>query len=233
MDKPGAKLVLAEPTWGDRQADRQAVPSLWGVNCAAEVMVGKNRRFRSTLFGVLLTVLGITMPAPVFAAGTAAPAISIPPVSGTQILTTAAGLLGIRYRWGGTTMSGLDCSAYLSLAWQVPRQTTDTLGSVAYPLSKDQLQPGDALNLTTSQDPHHRGHVCIFAGWVGTDHTWMWVYEETRPRSLFHAIPYDPRFTPMRRYNYQPGDVRSLVPPPMPLIPMNPADPRLPNSLWT
>lgn len=155
------------------------------------------------------------------------------PITTANILAEAGDLLGIRYVWGGVTTSGLDCSSYLSRAWGVPRQTTDTLASVAHPISKDELQPGDALNLTTAEDPHHRGHVRLFAGWLDSGHTWMWVYEERRPRSIYHAIPYDERYTPMRRDNYQPTDASSLVPPLLPLIPMNIADPRLPNSLWS
>lgn len=88
----------------------------------------------------------------------AAPALTpriggLTPLSGAQILANARALLGIRYVWGGNTLSGLDCSAFVSRAWVVSRHTTDTLSAVAYPISRDELLPGDALNLTTRQDP--------------------------------------------------------------------------------
>jgi len=184
------------------------------------------------IVSVLLGILGIISPTPAFAAGTGANGGS-GAITTARILANAASLLGIRYRWGGTTMAGLDCSAYLSRAWEVSRQTTDTLAGVAHPISEDALQPGDALDLTTAQDPRHRGHVRLFAGWVDTSHTWVWVYEEARPRAVYHAIPYDPRYTPLRRDNYQPTDVRALAPPLLLPFPLDLADPRLTYSLWS
>jgi hypothetical protein len=184
------------------------------------------------LLGLGLGAAVLAGPPPAAAAGPGSPTAT-PAISTQAILANAASLLGIRYRWGGTTSTGLDCSAYLSQVWQVPRQTTDTLASVAYPILPEQLQPGDALNLATAADPHHRGHVRLFAGWLDASHTWFWTYEERRPRSIYHAVPWDPRFTPMRRDNYQPANAESLVPAPRPLIPLDPSDPRLPFSWWS
>jgi hypothetical protein len=123
------------------------------------------------------------------------------PISRSDILKNAEGLMGVPYVWGGTANSGLDCSAFVSNAWGVSRHTTDNLSQVAHPISKDQLQAGDALNLVTGADPDGDGHVRLFEKWADAAHTRMWVYEETPPRSVHHVINWDPKYQPMRRNN--------------------------------
>ena len=172
-------------------------------------------------------------PSALAAAQTQTPRTAAASVTTSDMFATAQKLMGIRYKWGGTTTSGLDCSAFLSLVWEVPRQTTDTLLNVAYPIARGELAPGDALNLPTAADPRHRGHVRLFAGWADPDKYWMWVYEEARPRSSYHMVPYDPRYTPLRRENYQPSNDSNLTPPLLPEFPLDLTDPRLPYSLET
>jgi cell wall-associated NlpC family hydrolase len=123
------------------------------------------------------------------------------PISRPEILASAQQFLNVPYVWGGTSATGLDCSAFVSKAWGVSRQTTDTLSSVAQPISKDELQAGDALNLTTGKDPEGDGHIRLFDRWANAEHTRMYVYEETPPRSIHHVISWDPSYTPMRRHN--------------------------------
>jgi len=123
------------------------------------------------------------------------------PITRSEILASAQKLLNVPYVWGGTSATGLDCSAFVSKAWGVSRQTTDTLSSVAQPISKDELQAGDALNLTTAKDPEGDGHIRLFDRWANAEHTRMYVYEETPPRSIHHVINWDPSYTPMRRTN--------------------------------
>jgi cell wall-associated NlpC family hydrolase len=123
------------------------------------------------------------------------------PLSRSDIVASAQQLLNVPYVWGGTSATALDCSAFVSKAWGVARQTTDTLSSVAHPIAKDDLQPGDALNLTTGRDPDGDGHIRLFDRWANPEHTKMYVYEETPPRSIHHVINWDPRYTPMRRHN--------------------------------
>jgi cell wall-associated NlpC family hydrolase len=121
--------------------------------------------------------------------------------SRTEILANADQLMGVPYVWGGTSSSGLDCSAFISKVWGVGRQTTDTLSNVSRPVSKDELLAGDALNLTTARDSDGTGHVRLFDRWANPEKTKMWVYEETPPRSLHHVINWDPSYQPMRRTN--------------------------------
>lgn len=109
-------------------------------------------------------------------------------------------MLGIPYVWAGVTQAGMDCSAWLSSVWGVSRQTTDTLSSVADPITRADLMPGDALNLPTWKDPSGAGHVRLFAGWANADQTLMTVFEETSlfGKSVRRVIPYDPKYQPMR-----------------------------------
>jgi cell wall-associated NlpC family hydrolase len=122
-------------------------------------------------------------------------------LSRAEIVSTAKQLMNVPYVWGGNTASGLDCSAFVSKAWGIGRQTTDTLASVARPIAKDELQTGDALNLTTARDTAGTGHVRLFDRWSNPAQTRLWVYEETPPRSIHHEINWDPSYTPMRRSN--------------------------------
>lgn len=131
------------------------------------------------------------------------PADAPPPVASPEraaILARARGMLGVPYRWGGNGPDGLDCSAFLSRAWGIARQTTDTLPQVAREISKDELQPGDALNLPTWRDAQRAGHVRLFAGWANAERTLMHVYEATATpgRAVHQVIPYDPAYAPLR-----------------------------------
>jgi cell wall-associated NlpC family hydrolase len=130
----------------------------------------------------------------------AAAAAGVSAPSRQEILDRAGKLLGIPYVWGGNTPRGLDCSSYVSRAWGVGRQTTDTLSNVADNISKDELRAGDAMNLPTWNDPHGYGHVRLFDRWADPARTKMWVYEETADtgNSVHRLIRYDARYQPMR-----------------------------------
>jgi NlpC/P60 family protein len=142
-------------------------------------------------------------------AAVAAPLEVVPgapaPMSRSGILKNAEQLMGIPYVWGGTINSGLDCSAFVSKVWGVSRHTTDNLNHVSHPITRDELQAGDALNLVTSADREGDGHVRLFDKWADAAHTKMYVYEETPPRSIHHLINWDPKYQPMRRTNVVDG----------------------------
>ncbi|MDQ2913032.1 MAG: hypothetical protein M3T56_07220 [Chloroflexota bacterium] len=111
-----------------------------------------------------------------------------------EIVSRAAALLNIPYVWGGnSTKNGMDCSAWLSRAWGVDRYSTDSIWNISSAISKEQLLPGDALNLTTGRDPKRLGHVRLFEAWANPAHTVMWVYEETPPRSVHRVVVCDDR----------------------------------------
>src|SRR5262245_22344166 len=116
------------------------------------------------------------------------------------IRARAQSYVGTPYLWGGADKQGIDCSAFISRAWGTARQTTDTLSSVADPIPKEELTPGDALNLTTAQDPRGYGHVRMFDGWADANRTQMYVYESSTATGgvARRVIPYDAAYTPMR-----------------------------------
>ena len=59
-----------------------------------------------------------------------------------------------------------DCSGFVSMCWQLgkPGLTTATLHTVSHDITKNDLQPGDAMNC-----PSH--HVVLFAGWSDSSKT--------------------------------------------------------------
>jgi cell wall-associated NlpC family hydrolase len=154
-------------------------------------------------------VLPPTLPAPVFDAAVADPSLAIR----GEILSRAASMLNIPYVWGGnSTKTGMDCSAWLSRAWGVDRYSTDSIWNVSHAISKEQLLPGDALNLTTGRDPKRLGHIRLFEAWANPAHSVMWVYEETEPHSMHRAVAYDDRFQPIRLAGLSGEGVALIVP---------------------
>jgi hypothetical protein len=122
--------------------------------------------------------------------------------------------LGIPYIYGGNNPKvGLDCSSYVSLAWGIPRQSTDTIHNYSYEIGKAELMPGDALNLPFVG---RRSHIRIFAGWATEDRSIAWMYECARGRgSVYRVVGYNDEYTPIRRYNFV-----TDVPLPKPELPL-------------
>lgn len=63
-------------------------------------------------------------------------------------------LLGIRYRFGGNTEEGLDCSGLVRLVWQrlglghLPR-TAASMAAAGLPIARNELAPGDLVFFNT------------------------------------------------------------------------------------
>jgi hypothetical protein len=129
------------------------------------------------------------------------------------MLARATSLLNIPYVWGGnSTKNGMDCSAWLSRVWGVDRYGTDSIWQVSFQISKEELRPGDAMNLTTGRDPKRLGHIRLFEAWANAAHTVMWVYEETPPRSVHRVVVYDDRYEPIRLFGLSGAGVALIVP---------------------
>ena len=94
--------------------------------------------------------------------GAAAPASAA-----ARVVDTAVGLRGLRYRWGGTTPAGFDCSGFVYYVFRqigigVPRSTIEQSNSgVRIPAAE--LRPGD---LVYFRNTSRRGisHIAIYIG---------------------------------------------------------------------
>jgi probable lipoprotein NlpC len=84
----------------------------------------------------------------------------------SQLLDEAEKYLGVPYRYGGTSLSGMDCSGFVYLVFQnttnisIPR-TVATLYSWAEKIDMAELQAGDLLFFNTTGTVSHVG---IYAG---------------------------------------------------------------------
>ncbi|MBM4418500.1 MAG: NlpC/P60 family protein [Chloroflexi bacterium] len=142
-------------------------------------------------------------------------ASAAPPVAASTSLEMAASILGTPYRYGGNDIkNGIDCSAYVSWIWKIPRQSTDTIHAWSFKIGVGELMPGDVMNL-----PYvgRRSHCRVFAGWATESRTAVWVYEAARQIGVaYRVIRYNPEYTPIRRYDF----VRD-VPQPEPGLPID------------
>lgn len=87
----------------------------------------------------------------------------VPPVGtggASAIISTAYQYMGVKYRWGGTGMSGIDCSGLVMRAHQAIGVNLDhysgSIGSGGKAVSASNRQPGDVVC--------YSGHVGIYVG---------------------------------------------------------------------
>ncbi|WP_345701914.1 peptidoglycan-binding protein [Kitasatospora terrestris] len=84
-----------------------------------------------------------------------------------------------------------DCSGFVSMAWNLgSSQTTWTLPNFADRISKDDLQPGDALIYNNPANPESGSHVVLFGGWTDSSRTRYVALEQTRPATTKRSTPY-------------------------------------------
>ena len=93
-------------------------------------------------------------------AGSAAVSTASTSTSGNAIVDTARTALGTPYSWGGSSLSGMDCSGLVAYAYgqagiDVPR-TSSQQAAAGQSISQSELQPGDLVVWP--------GHVAIYAG---------------------------------------------------------------------
>ncbi|SDM44013.1 Cell wall-associated hydrolase, NlpC family [Psychrobacillus sp. OK028] len=108
---------------------------------------------------ILLSVLLVTAP---FAGNTEAASS----VNSSELVATAKDLIGIKYRGGGTTKAGFDCSGFVSYVYKdvgvgLPR-TSSGMYSSGSKVNKSDLSSGDLVFFNTSGKGV--SHVGIYIG---------------------------------------------------------------------
>lgn len=86
---------------------------------------------------------------------------------GEQIVEAAMTFLGTRYRSGGSSPNGFDCSGftmylYAKYGYSLPHSATSQYKNCGYAVAKADLQPGDLVFFSDSS--HAIGHVGIYIG---------------------------------------------------------------------
>ncbi len=88
---------------------------------------------------------------------------------GEQLVALAEQYLGVRYRYGGASPSGFDCSGFVyylmkCMGVTVPRTATAMWNAGYTKVSKSDLQPGDLVFFSSSAGGTSIGHVGIYVG---------------------------------------------------------------------
>lgn len=86
----------------------------------------------------------------------------------SAVIDSAMSLLGVRYRWGGTSRGGVDCSGLTTYAFsrngiKLPRTSIEQ-SKIGTRVAKDDLQPGDLLFFITGRSSRRINHVGIYIG---------------------------------------------------------------------
>ncbi|WP_391120201.1 C40 family peptidase [Psychrobacillus sp. L3] len=106
----------------------------------------------TSLFKKIITIFSLTV---VLAAGTfAGNTEAASSVASTQIVSSAKNLVGIKYRTGGTTKAGFDCSGYVGYVYKqhgvyLPR-TAAGMYSTGTSVKKSNLAVGDLVFFNTT-----------------------------------------------------------------------------------
>lgn len=158
--------------WGSRGAavkDLQSALNDNGANLVVDGVFGKRTHaaVKSYQSSHGLGVDGVVGPQTrgalnggVATGGASAPTSSSSSSSGSTIVNAAESALGTPYSWGGSSLSGMDCSGLVNYAYNaagisIPR-TSSQIANGGRWISQSQAQPGDIVAWS--------GHVAIYAG---------------------------------------------------------------------
>ncbi|MDI3273124.1 NlpC/P60 family protein [Pseudomonas sp. AL03] len=92
------------------------------------------------------------------------------PVLADSILERGMSLIGTRYRFGGTSEAGFDCSGFIGYLFReeaglnLPRSTREMINVDAPLVSRSKLKPGDLLFFATNGRRGRVSHAGIYLG---------------------------------------------------------------------
>lgn len=92
------------------------------------------------------------------------------PALADSILERGMSLIGTRYRFGGTSEAGFDCSGFIGYLFReeagmnLPRSTREMINVDAPLVSRNKLKPGDLLFFATSGRRNRVSHAGIYLG---------------------------------------------------------------------
>ena len=111
------------------------------------------------------------------------------PETARELVSIARSLLGVPYRWGGTSKGGMDCSglvqyAHLKVGIDVPRNSQDQMMR-ASPVHPAELHPGDLVFFKMSWR-NKSSHVGIYTG------DGQFIHAPSSGRPVSYASLHDP-----------------------------------------
>ncbi|MGY2291115.1 C40 family peptidase [Pseudomonas sp. SDO528_S397] len=92
------------------------------------------------------------------------------PVLADSILERGLSLIGTRYRFGGTSEAGFDCSGFIGYLFReeagmnLPRSTREMINVDAPLVARNNLKPGDLLFFSTGRARGRVSHAGIYLG---------------------------------------------------------------------
>jgi cell wall-associated NlpC family hydrolase len=92
------------------------------------------------------------------------------PVLADSILERGMSLIGTRYRYGGSSEAGFDCSGFIGYLFReeagmtLPRSTREMINVKAPLVSRNELEPGDLLFFATNGRRGRVSHAGIYLG---------------------------------------------------------------------
>ena len=143
------------------------------VFCRLRAVSGKARRMHASLFLICFSFfLSVAVPSESFASITPNKSVveqelEKPAYSMSSFFNDVRQFFGVRYRWGGQTPDGFDCSGFVKFMYErvfsmrLPR-TSIEMASIGRQVERCELRPGDLVFFNTRGT--RINHVGIFIG---------------------------------------------------------------------